>query len=186
MTTVACQHCGVCFDTPEWRLRQGKGKYCGRACANQAMRGFHSQYPVEYMAYHDAKRRCTNPYHEINKKNYKDKGIKFLFESFDQFIAELGPRPDNTSLDRIDNDGDYVGGNVRWATQKQQAVNRSSTQFITHQGETLCYSDWERRMNVKSGYLSNLVTRRGLSPEEALLKAEASASQTSNGGVPLA
>jgi hypothetical protein len=78
----------------------------------------------EYKALHQAKQRCENP-NDPQFKNYGGRGIEFHFESFEQFFAEVGPRPDDgMSLDRIDNDGHYEPGNVRWATDSQQAKNR--------------------------------------------------------------
>jgi hypothetical protein len=78
---------------------------------------------VEYMAYNNAKQRCTNP----NSHQYYDyggRGIQFLFTSFDQFLEDIGlkPSPDLT-LDRKNNDGNYEPGNVRWATRIQQRKN---------------------------------------------------------------
>jgi len=56
---------------------------------------------------------------------YGARGIQFLFDSFEQFYAELGPRPSpKHSLDRVNNDGHYEPGNVRWATAKEQASNK--------------------------------------------------------------
>jgi hypothetical protein len=77
----------------------------------------------EYRAYQGAKDRCTNP----NSKKWKDyggRGILFLFDSFEQFLAELGPKPLGRSLDRINTDGHYTPGNVRWATPYEQTHNR--------------------------------------------------------------
>lgn len=74
----------------------------------------------ENWAYKGAKRRCADPTYG----NYGGRGIKFLFKSFSEFYAHIGPRPEGMTLDRIDNDGHYEIGNVRWATRSQQNRNR--------------------------------------------------------------
>lgn len=79
----------------------------------------------EYGSYRAAKERCripTNPRWE----DYGGRGIEFRFTSFEQFIAELGPRPTGMTLDRKNNDGHYEPGNVRWATSSQQNQNQRS------------------------------------------------------------
>jgi hypothetical protein len=77
----------------------------------------------EYSVYAGAKERCTNPKRR-GWKNYGGRGIKFLFTSFEQFFAELGPRPKGKTLDRKNNDGHYEPGNVRWATWEEQVKSR--------------------------------------------------------------
>jgi hypothetical protein len=118
-------------------LLSGRSKSCG--CLHLEIlrntRGKrHSQFKhgwsqtAEYVAFHHAKARCTNQ----RDRRYHDwggRGIRFLFVNFDQFFAELGPRPSRKhSVDRINNDGNYEPGNVRWATMQQQRANRRRVQ----------------------------------------------------------
>lgn len=77
----------------------------------------------EYSSFCNAKKRCNNP-NEIGYANYGGRGIQFLFTSFEEFYAELGPRPAGMSVDRIENNGHYAPGNVRWATKREQIHNR--------------------------------------------------------------
>jgi len=82
-----------------------------------------ASHTSEHNSYMSAKDRCTNPSNH-SWKNYGGRGIRFLFESYEQFIACLGLRPVDMTLDRINNDGHYEPGNVRWATRSRQAYNR--------------------------------------------------------------
>jgi hypothetical protein len=77
----------------------------------------------ELYAYRNAKRRCNNP-SDRSYSRYGGRGIEFRFASFEEFLAELGPRPSrNHSVDRKDNNGHYEAGNVRWATSSVQTAN---------------------------------------------------------------
>lgn len=78
----------------------------------------------EYRSYSSAKERCRRQKHH-KFPSYGAAGIKFLFNSFEEFFAELGPRPKGTTCDRWPNPaGHYEAGNVRWATSMQQRHNR--------------------------------------------------------------
>jgi hypothetical protein len=78
----------------------------------------------EYRAFVEARRRCNNPTRR-GAEHYQGRGIKFLFQSFEEWFRELGSKPTpQHSVDRIDTNGHYEAGNVRWATLSEQNLNR--------------------------------------------------------------
>ena len=78
----------------------------------------------EYHVYSVAKQRCTNPKSQ-RWPSHGGRGIRFLFSSFEEFITHIGRRPaGDYSLERIDNDGNYEKGNVKWATRSEQQKNK--------------------------------------------------------------
>ena len=78
----------------------------------------------EYTAYCDAKARCNNPKRQ-GYEYYGGRGIEFKFDSFLDFIDCMGDKPSQEySLDRIDPNGNYEDGNVRWADWSTQMKNR--------------------------------------------------------------
>jgi hypothetical protein len=94
----------------------------------------HRKMTKEYSAFLNAKARCSCKPGSPNYEDYAGRGIRFLFDSFEQFYKELGPKPSpNMLLDRINNDGNYEPGNVQWATAGWSKTNqRMTTAKIDH------------------------------------------------------
>lgn len=75
---------------------------------------------------------------------YAGRGIDVdpRWEKFENFLADMGPRQEHMSLDRIDPDRGYWPDNCRWATAKQQSRNRRDFPRYTMNGKTLTMMEW--------------------------------------------
>ena len=135
--------CGATVKLRRGQLLSGKTKSCGclrrdMAAVKQKSHGMSAS--PEYSAWQNAKNRCERPA-DIRYPLYGGRGIKMKFRTFAEFFAEVGPRPDGMTLDRIDPDGDYAPGNVRWASVKDQARNRRSIRMVEVDGVEYCLAE---------------------------------------------
>lgn len=117
--------------------------------------------------------RCNNPNSKAYK-NYGGRGIsvcKSWSESFESFIRDVGyPPGKGYSLDRINNDGDYSPGNVRWATQLEQSRNTRRNILITYKGEIKVLKDWAVTLGISHYTLVDRLHVQDLSVDEAFTK----------------
>lgn len=138
--------CGNLFEATTGGLRSGNNKSCG--CLKHRLgpdnpTTIHGHCPKrglrspEWRAYYNAKQRCINP-HNISYPYYGGRGIQFRYDSFLDFLADVGFRPTpKHTLDRQNNDGHYEKGNCRWVTQDIQVQNRRIKKITEFSNEEL-------------------------------------------------
>jgi hypothetical protein len=126
-------------------LRFGHTLSCG--CRH---RKINARHPLVH-TWRSMLQRCLNP-NNAAYKNYGGRGISVCdrwVNSFENFLADMGERPSQQmTIDRIDNDGNYEPGNVRWATQKEQTHNQRRTRHITFNGQTKIMSEWASELGI--------------------------------------
>jgi hypothetical protein len=133
---VCLCRCGARATVDAHSLRSGNTTSCG--CQRRDALGKHFMtHTPEYRAWRGAKRRCSAR-KGVAYPNYGGRGIRMAPEwqrDFAAFFAHVGERPSELhSLDRIDVNGDYTPGNVRWATKQEQANNRRTNTRLTVPG----------------------------------------------------
>lgn len=118
--------------------------------------------------YHSMLQRCKNP-SSNSFKNYGAKGVTICdrWLDFNNFLVDMGERPKDTTIDRINNSKGYSPDNCRWATKKEQAINRKSTLLYTMQGETKCLKDWAREYGIRYLVVFKRI-KRGWSLQDSL------------------
>jgi hypothetical protein len=116
-------------------------------------------FPAEATALGNARKRCTDP-NNLTYRYYGGRGIECRFSSLQEFIDAVGPRPTPAhTLDRIDVEGHYEPGNVRWATRTEQSRNRTDGRWITTQGKTLLVCEWSELLGVGKQVLYHRTSR---------------------------
>lgn len=190
-TIQTCLQCGLAFEVPQWKVNQGKGKYCSKDCANEAKKTGQSELlemicqdcgspflrlayvqkridrkaggvgprrcrscasresargqdtsgknnpnhrhggcdTPEYETWIRIKERCYNP-NTPSYSYYGSKGIRMCerwLESFEDFLADMGPRPDGHVISRLDHTRDYAPDNCiwePWSENSKDTMNR--------------------------------------------------------------
>lgn len=149
-------------------LRSGRSTSCG--CHHKAVVTTHGMTRTPtFRSWESMKQRCLNP-KSPDYRIYGGRGIKVhgpWIDSFEQFLSDMGERPQGASLDRLDTDKDYAPDNCRWATPTQQLRNRRDTVRLTWNGRTLNVYEWAKETGIPAKALRER-TRAGWAPERAL------------------
>jgi hypothetical protein len=153
--------CGNTHTVSTASLVSGKSKSCGclkRELAKAALlkhgyTSYRGKKPKLYSIWCGIRARCNRETHK-HYASYGGRGIKVCptwgdYATFERDILSLGDKPeDSYSLDRVNNDGDYEPGNIRWATKTEQSRNRRNIKRITFNGKTQTAEEWGLELGI--------------------------------------
>lgn len=89
-----------------------------------------------YNSWRSMIQRCTNTNH-THYSTYSNLGMDNSWKSFDNFLTDMGVRPDGTSLDRVNNELGYFKDNCRWASSSEQQRNKSNNVLSSELAERI-------------------------------------------------
>lgn len=158
----ACD-CGTHVVKTAIALRTGKVSSCGclrsdlvTAKNTKHGEGCRKSRTATYVSWKSMMVRC---YNTGNHKypDYGGRGITVVdsWHCFENFRRDMGPRPQGKTLDRIDVNGHYGPDNCRWADVYQQAQNKRSNVYITHEGKKMCLAEWARATGIDQRKISS-------------------------------
>jgi hypothetical protein len=147
--------CGRTVSATSTRLMSGDTQSCGclrkETAKRQGLRNAtHGQRKTAtYRTWVAMISRCTND-KDSNWVNYGGRGVEVCdrwFE-FENFLKDMGERPEGKTIDRKDVNGNYEPDNCRWATAEQQNNNRRTSRFIEFEGREQTLAQWARELGV--------------------------------------
>lgn len=168
--------CGNIAIVPSQPLRKKEATSCGCLQKENLIKRItthNMSHSPEYAVWGRMVQRCVNPKNK-RFKHYGGRGIKVCKEWRDSFLAfyeHVGQRPyKKASIDRINNEGDYCPGNVRWTDIVTQNNNNRRNYYITIKGITRTIAQWAKTIGIKEGTLWHRINVLRWPPEKAIFK----------------
>lgn len=158
---IARCKCGNIEEKNRDFLKKQRSTYC-RKCRNnkEAKYSKNLSRNALYNTWSNMRGRCLNKNSQAFKY-YGGRGIKITkkWDKFENFLKDMGPRPKGTSLNRINNDGNYCKSNCNWATSTEQSNNTRRARLYEYNGETLNISDWAIKLSIGWQTLASFLNR---------------------------
>lgn len=145
--------CGSDYIARPDQVRRGVIVSCGcyreeKAAERTSARATHGhssngKLSSEYNSWRNMRDRCDNPANEMFQ-NYGGRGIKVCERwdnSFENFLADMGPKQPGQTVDRIEVNGNYEPGNCRWLSHKDQMRNMRTNRIVTYQGREMTLAE---------------------------------------------
>lgn len=164
--------CGNIIKTRTHTLNSKRVKSCGCETLNlgAASRSRHcasknGKMTPTYKIWQGIKTRCKN---KVNK-DYGGRGITICerWQKFENFLADMGEKPEGLTLDRKDNDKGYYKENCRWATRAEQQNNRRNNIIIVYNQKKQTRTQWAREFKISPDLVYRRI-KRGWPIERAL------------------
>ena len=168
--------CGNYDEVRASNLQSGAVRSCG--CLNDEVITKHGQaHSRLYKVFNSLKQRCLNP-NDKGYKNYGGRGITVCnewlnkekgFMNFYNWAMENGydenAKFQECTIDRIDVNGNYEPSNCRWATNKEQALNKTDSRKFKHNGKYQTLKEWSEELKISYKVLQSH-THKGESIEK--------------------
>lgn len=152
--------CGATSQVLTSNLKKGNSTSCGCKRRETSFKHGMSGSRV-FSVWRSMIQRCHNP-KDRSFHNYGGRGIRVCDEwreSFSQFIADMGARPEGYDLDRIDNDKGYGPDNCRWVSRQRNLNNRRNNRVIEFRGKSQTIAQWASELGMNYRTLNNRINR---------------------------
>lgn len=149
--------CGREQIVQHYQLKTNRSKAC-LFCSHAGVNKTHGMTKTRFYNIFSSIKQRTEDKKTWNYDNYGGRGIKNEWKTFDEFKDDMLNSytehaaihgENNTSIDRIDNDGNYCKENCRWATNEKQSNNRRSCIYVEYMGEKMTVAQLSKKTGVE-------------------------------------